>query len=209
MNSLLIETQYIPCVAYFSALRKFDNVILERHENFMKQSYRNRCYINTSHGIALLTVPVTAKHGKAIITEVRIDYKQKWLNNHWRAIQSAYGKAPFFEFYADQLHDVLFYKYDFLYDLNHSMLSLCLKWLRLSVKIEESMSYDINPMAGTTDLRNAINVKNNEGSNKYHKPVTYNQVFGNKFVNNLSLIDLIFCAGPQATQIVQASANEG
>jgi hypothetical protein len=208
VRSLLIETHYIPCIAYFSLLLKFENVILECHENFIKQSYRNRCYINTSHGTEVLTVPLTSKHGKVAITEVRIDYNQKWLNNHWRTIQSAYGKAPFFEFYADELHDVLFYKYDFLYELNRTMLSLCLKWLKQPLEIEESMSYEVEPLAGITDHRNAINAKNNEGSNKYYKPVTYNQVFGNKFVNNLSLIDLIFCAGPQAKQIVQASAVE-
>ena len=44
---------------------------------------------------------------KYSLAEVRIDYGQKWLNNHWRTIRSAYGKAPFFEHYCEDLEKVL------------------------------------------------------------------------------------------------------
>jgi len=206
VKSVLAETQYLPSIAYFSALSKFDILIVERYEHYIKQSYRNRCYINTTHGVEMLTVPLTGKHGKVLITEIKIDYTQRWLTNQWRAIQSAYGNAPFFEFYAEDLHKILFGKHDFLYDLNLDLLSLCLKWLKSPIIIQESLSYTTSPVADVYDLRNEINAKNIVGSNKYYKSVPYNQVFGNKFVNNLSVIDLIFCAGPQARQIVHDSA---
>ncbi len=206
MTAVVIEAQYLPPIAYFSAIQKFDSIILERHENFVKQTLRNRCYINSTHGREMLTIPLTAKHGKVLITDVRIDYQQKWLNNHWRAVRSAYGKAPFFEHYAQDLHDVLYKKHDFIYDLNYHLLSLCLKWLKRKVDVKESMSFEPIPQKGVIDLRNAINDKNYETSNKYYNSVAYHQVFGNKFVTNLSLIDLIFCSGPQAAQLVQASS---
>lgn len=205
MNTVLIETQYLPPISYFTALQNTTCVILEKHENFVKQSYRNRCFINATHGKEMLTIPLTGKHGNVVITSVRIDYTQKWLNNHWRSIQSAYGKAPFFEYYAEDLHELLFRKFEFIYDLNYHLLSLCLKWLKKNIDIKESMSFEQNPEKGVIDLRNAINAKNYETSNKYYHSVTYYQVFGNKFVNNLSILDLIFCTGPQANQIVQAS----
>lgn len=206
MRAVLIETQYLPPLSYFAALQNFDCIVLERHENFVKQSYRNRCFINTTHGKEMLTVPLTLKSGKVRITDVRIDHTQKWLNNHWRSIQSAYGKAPFYEHYAGDLHQILYRKFDFIYDLNYHLLSLCLKWLKKNVEIKESMSFEQVPQKGLIDLRNAINAKNYETSNKYYQSVPYYQVFGNKFVNNLSLIDLIFCTGPQANQLVQDSS---
>jgi hypothetical protein len=207
VRSALIEAHYLPSLAYFQALQKSDIILLEKHEQFVKQSYRNRCYINAAQGKEMLTIPLTAKHGKPLITDVRIDHGQRWLNNQWRTIQTAYGKAPFFEFYSDDLHQVLFKRNDFLYDLNYTVLSLCLKWLRWNKQIRETTAYE-KDVADKIDLRNLINVKNLPKSYKYHTSLSYNQVFGNMFVQNLSLIDLIFCTGPQANQFICPSTDE-
>lgn len=203
-----IETHYLPCIAYFTALLPANEVVLEKHEHYVKQSYRNRCYINTEHGRDSLTVPLTAKHGKVLITDVRIDYSQKWLNNHWRTILSAYRKAPFFEHYAGDLEKVLFKKSGYLYDLNYEILSMCLKWLKWNVVVKESLSYEKEVQKNGIDLRCALNSKKPETIKKIYNPVVYPQVFGNTFVENLSLIDLIFCSGPEAGRIVQATHQQ-
>jgi len=206
VKSALIEIHHLPSISYFAALQSFDIIILEKHENYIKQSYRNRYFINTSQGLEMLTIPVLSKQTKIQIDEIRIDYGQKWVNNHCRTLQSAYGRAPFFEYYWEDLHQILFNKYDFLYDLNHDLLSLCLKWLNWKREIKDSVVYQQHPDFGLFDLRNAINAKNYERSNKYYNPVPYNQVFGNKFVMNLSIVDLIFCTGPEAGKIIYNSA---
>jgi len=204
MVTALIELHYLPCIHYFSAISKAGVLVLERHENFVKQTYRNRCQIVTAQGRQNLIVPVTMKHGKVLITDVRIDYTQKWLNNHWRTIQSAYGKAPFFEYYRDELHDTLMKKTMFLYDLNFELLSMCLKWLKRKVIVQESMAYE-KQVNGLNDLRSVVNAKNIADSQIFFQPVRYNQVFGNAFADNVSIVDLIFCEGPEAARIVQAS----
>ena len=204
--TVLIETHYLPSVAYFAAVHQTDGILLERHEHFTKQTYRNRCRINTASGEQQLIVPVTSKHGKVAITDVRLDFTQKWLNNHWRTVQSAYGKAPFYEYYSNDLHDVLFQKAEFLYDLNFRLLSMCLKWLRWDMPIKETEHYNNAPSSPVLDLRSAINPKKSDQCYKFYYPVMYNQVFGNRFVENLSLIDLVFCEGPGTAKIVQASA---
>lgn len=175
--------------------------MLERHEHFVKQTYRNRCLINTANGPAALIVPLAEKSGQTPVTGLRIDYSQKWLNNHWRAIQSAYGNAPFFEYYADDLHRVLFKKSPLLYDLNHELLTMCLTWLKLSVPLRESTGYERQPLAAITDLRSVIHPKK-ELLDAFYTPVAYVQVFGKKFVPNLSIIDLIFCQGPGARPLI-------
>jgi hypothetical protein len=204
---ILIEAHYLPSISYFSALSRADRIILERHEYYVKQSLRNRCYINTVHGKQMLTVPVTAKHGKTHITDARIDYRQKWLNNHWRTIQSAYGKAPFFEHYRDDLKGILFRKHQYLFDLNYELLTICLKWLNWGTDLGGSLAYQKSPESPLTDLRNRINVKKSETGNNYHNTVPYKQIFGNKFVAGLSLIDLVFCEGPEAGRMIRGEAG--
>src|SRR5687767_15886504 len=100
----------------------------------------------------MLILPLTGLHGKIAVKDVRIDYTQKWLNNHWRAIQSAYGKAPFFEYYSDDLHTVLFRNHVFLYDLNLELLTLCLKWLKWSLPIRETIIFETAAPVGVLDL---------------------------------------------------------
>jgi hypothetical protein len=202
----LIETHYLPSIAYFSAISGADEICFERWEHYVKQTYRNRCRINSANGEIQLVVPVTSKHGKALIKDVRLDYTQKWVNNHWRTLQSAYGNAPFFYHYAHDLHDILFGKVGFLYELNYMLLSMCLKWLKWSMPVRETEIYTDRPAIDVLDLRLAINAKKLEQCHQFYYPVMYNQVFGNTFVENLSLIDLIFCEGPGASSIVQGSA---
>jgi len=196
----------LPTISYFTLLQGYDELIVEKFEHYEKQTYRNRCYINTSQGKEVLIVPVTEKHGKTIIKDVRIDYRQKWLNNHWRAIQSAYGKAPFFEYYADDLHTVLFKQQTFLYDLNFSILTMCLKWLKQNISVHETSMYEKEPGTYLTDHRSVLNPKKADSCNRFYKTVEYRQVFGSKFVDNLSVIDLVFCEGPGSLSIVRASA---
>lgn len=202
---VLIEAQYLAPLTYFALLHNSDQIIIERHEHYVKQSYRNRCYINGANGKEMLVVP-TSKHNHTPITEVKIDYNQKWLNRHWRAVQSAYGKAPFFEFYAQDLEQILFKNYRFLYDLNLAFLSMCLNWLRWDLPLRESEKYEKEILPPKIDRRNVISPKNELEKPKYYKPVIYPQVFGSTFVPYLSLLDLMFCKGPDANLILQEMA---
>lgn len=207
MNCVLIEPHYFPSIPYFKAVHGSTKIILEAHEYFVKQTYRNRCEIITAHGVEKLVVPLTSKHGKVYIKDVRIDYSQKWLQGHWRTLQSAYGKAPFFEFYCDELRSILFSKREFLFDLNLELLTICLKWLKLSPEISESMSYVTDPAEGILDLRNVIRAKNKDLLPPGLDSAPYSQVFGNMFAKNMSLIDLLFCEGPGALEILKSSSG--
>ncbi len=201
----LIDLHFLPSLEYFCALQKFDQIVLEKNEHYSKQTYRNRCYINTSQGIRVLTVPVTAKHGKVFVKDVRIDYSTKWQNNLWRTLQSAYKNAPFFEHYEEALHHHLYKNYSFLFDLNLSLLSFCLTSLKSDVKVSESVAYSKTPQQNVEDLRLVIQAKKAYSNRPIYKPVVYHQVFGNMFAPNLSLIDLLFCEGPNAERLIRAS----
>ena len=200
----LIELHYLPSIEFFTCLLRYDSIQIEAHENFQKQSYRNRCYIKASNGVHPLIVPVL-KGGRMPIRSVKIDYSQRWINDHWRTLSSAYGKAPFFEHYADYFHDVLFRRPDFLFDLNWELLTLCLRLLDLRVELSLSCEYLSVPREGVQDLRNVVHPKKPYKNNSFYQTHMYHQIFGKDFVENLSVIDLLFCEGTNAKLVVTKS----
>ena len=199
---MVIDLQYLPSLEYFCALLKHDTIVIETHEYFEKQSYRNRCKILTTNKIDVLTVPVKNGNSKVLIRDLRIDYHQDWTRRHWGAIHSAYGKSPFFEFYADYFKILLAKKPDFLFDFNLDLLTICLKLLRLEKTIIFTEKYEKDV---ENDCRGLIHPKKYYQENQLYQPVKYRQNFGNEFEPNLSILDLLFCQGNQSLKILQES----
>ena len=201
---MTIDLQYLPSLEYFCALLTHDEIKIEAYEYFEKQSYRNRCKIQTTNKIDTLTVPVKNGNSKVLIRDLRIDYHQDWTRRHWGAIYSAYGKSPFFEFYSDYFKTLIEKKPDFLFDLNLDLLTICLKLLRLEKTIifTENYGKDVE-----NDFRGQIHPKRSFSKNHVYKPIIYRQNFGNEFEPNLSILDLLFCQGNQALKILQESVN--
>jgi hypothetical protein len=205
--NILIDIQYLPCIEYFIQILQADTVYLEAYENFQKQSYRNRCRILTTNKIDTLSVPVLKGNSKILIKEVEIDYTQPWQKIHWRAIQSAYGKAPYFEYFADYFRKLYDKKPRFLWDLNTEAMTVCLNLLRVEKEILFTTEY--NKDAGihvkeTIDMRSLVHPKKQGEMSE----VKYPQVFGRDFVSNLSIIDLIFNEGPNGKALLKLGSNK-
>jgi hypothetical protein len=186
---------YNPPVEYFRQTLQSDGLLIEQHENYVKQSYRNRCHVLTAQGVVPLSIPVLKGNSKdkTVITEIEIDYSQKWYNVHWRTIQAAYGRAPYFEFYSDYIQQVYERQPKYLFELNVELLRLYLKLLRLNKPLNFTDSYQSEAPANVLDLRNRIHPKIIP-DNLHVNP--YTQVFGKQFVPELSIIDLLFTQGP-------------
>jgi hypothetical protein len=205
---LLTEIHYLPSIEYFVRLLSYDKLVLEANENYQKQSYRNRCYILGANRVEELSVPVKKGVGKQLITDVQIDYDQKWLPVHWKSITSAYGKAPFFEYYSELFQQIFFKRHNYLFDLNLELLELVLKLLSFDIQVDHSVTYqskmELNS-AEIRDFRGTIHPKSKKSYLKEISSVKYIQLFGGVFVENLSIIDLLFCEGPNASQILKKS----
>jgi hypothetical protein len=199
---MTIDLQYLPSLEYFCVIIKHDEIKIEAHEYFEKQSYRNRCIIQTTNKIDSLTVPVQNGNKKVLIRDLKIDYSQDWTRRHWGAIHSAYGKSPFFEYYAEYFKNILEKKPDFLFDLNLNFLTICLKLLRLEKNIIFTENYE---KTVENDWRGQIHPKRHFETNKVYQPLAYRQNFGNEFEPNLSILDLLFCQGNQAMNILKGS----
>ena len=207
-SSILIEAQYFPNLEYFFNILEHDIVYIEACESFQKQSYRNRCHILSANKVDILSIPVINPGRDVLIKEVKIDYRQKWMNVHWGAIRSAYGKAPFFEYYADFFHDIYLKKHTYLFDLNLEVMTVCLKLLGIDKKIELTTFFDKNPGLEIADFRSVIHPK--KVNNSYIITwVSYPQLFGRYFVPNLSILDLLFCEGNNSIRVLRASKKQG
>lgn len=195
---LLIELPFLPCLDFFAGMLTHDAVLIEAHEHYQKQSYRNRCYVLTANKVDCLTVPVAGQTNRQPIRDIRIDNTVNWQNRHWRCLESAYRKAPFFEYYAPEFEAVYRQSWSFLFDLSWEMLTICRQMLGLKIPISLTECYEKEPPSGVFDARSRMNSKNWADTQLFYRPVPYMQNFGPAFVPNLSILDLLFCAGPEA-----------
>jgi hypothetical protein len=194
----LIESHYFPSIEYLSFVKSQSEIIIEAKEHFVKQTYRNRCYILSANKVLPLAIPIKKPSRKVPIDEVELEYTHKWVSDHWHSIISAYNKSPFFEYYEPYLHKILFTRHKYLLDLNMDILTFCLKVLNIDTSVSLSTEYSEKPKASFSDMRGVIHPKNDYICRKLYKPIPYKQIFGNIFVPNLSILDLISCVGPES-----------
>ena len=92
-------------------------------------------------------------------------------------------------------------------DYTIPMLTLCLKWLDLPISLVPTETYSHGAEKGVKDERNVISPKEMYSSRRFYQPVEYPQVFGKDFAENLSIIDLIACEGPNARMVLEGSVK--
>jgi len=194
MVQKIMVPPYFGPISYWKQIIN-SNILWDVHQNYVKQSYRNRTFIHSANGLHKLTIPVKHSKIKFPMLNAEIDNKIAWQKNHWRSIQTAYSSSPFFEFYKDSLEQVYNKKYTYLVKFNFDMIKLVFEWLDIEIKLKLSKEYKVF-YDDSLDLRKKIdNQKHSISKNKI-----YNQVFFEKngFLNDLSIIDLIFNEGPNS-----------
>ncbi|MBQ8656884.1 MAG: WbqC family protein [Prevotella sp.] len=215
----LLSTTYFGPVQWYQKLCRHERIVLEACESFTKQTYRNRCIIATTNGLQALTVPVehclsryevrgtsyeNTSNPEPRIKDIRISNHGSWRHQHWNALQSAYSESPFFEYYADDLRPFFERDYEFLYDLNLDIMQKMCELLDIHPAVEESQEWTEAPQSSPFgdaphDFRTAISPKHPTPDTDF-TPRPYWQVFQHKhgFLPNLSILDLLFCKGPEA-----------
>lgn len=210
--NILLEVAYLPPVSWLALVWQSPVLWLEACENFQKGSYRNRCHIAGPNGVQRLSIPLQkGKHQQTPIREVRIAYEEPWQQVHWRSIQAAYGNAPYFEYYAEDLAPFYQKQYSFLFDFNLELIHFLFKKMGWNGTVSFSEQYNDTPNlpASIADHRNTVSPKPTTLPDWFH-PAHYAQVFTERhgFLSDLSALDLLFCCGKQSGSILSKSVKD-
>lgn len=196
--TLIVDLQYFHAANLFFKLDHFSHCSFELYEHFQKMTFRNRCVVAAANGPVNLSIPVSGgRNQKTVLREVFIDYRERWQDNHWKTLQSAYSRSPYFEHFEEELRALYQRKYRLLWEWNLA----CFQWACDKLAINTTISFTTEylesyPPDRYEDWRSRIvptSINSVFGTGR-----TYNQVFEdrNGFLPNMSVLDYLFCNGP-------------
>lgn len=192
---ILLHPTYFPSISHFAAMAQADSITFEMEDNFQKQTNRNRMYIYSPNGVQLLNIPVKHstenRHQKT--KDIKIETAFDWQKQHFKSLEAAYRSSPFFEYFEDDIQPIFEKKYTFLMDLNLETMAIVSKCLGMKLSFDKTGEY-FNEV-DLVDFRGLANGKKDKFQSE-----TYTQVFEEKhgFLNNLSILDLLFNEGRYA-----------
>ena len=197
---ILIHPNYFPNIHQFTQIIKANNILFEVSDNYQKQTFRNRTYIYGANGKLGLFIPVIHTHKqRELFKDVKISYDSNWMDLHLKSLQSAYRSSPYFEYFEDDFIKLYSEKEKFLADFNIKCIKLISNLLDLDLDYKISGEY----VEKTNDIIDLRDLSNARKEKKIDTP-KYIQVFESKhgYINNLSIIDLIFSEGPNSVSLI-------
>ena len=204
MNTVLVHPNYGTPIAQYAAIAQGENVLFEAHDNYQKQTYRNRIKIATSSGVLQLTIPIL--HNKDSKErqqsfKVRIENKFHWQRDHWRSLKVAYQTSPYFEYYEDTFEPLYHTIYDTLIDFTLALHDIIMECLQLEVKHNYTTSFEKKPI-DLIDFRHLTLAKKDPAI----VLPEYHQLFREKhgYLPNLTILDLLFNEGPNAITYLES-----
>ncbi|MFV9550196.1 WbqC family protein [Algibacter sp. PT7-4] len=199
---IIIHPTYFPNIATFTAIANANNVVFEMDDNFLKQTYRNRTYIYGANGKLGLNIPVIhSQKNRQKYKDVKIFNEDNWQSQHWKSLLSAYRTSPFFEYYEDEIKHLFTEKTNFLLDFNLKCFEVICECLQLEINTSKTEVYQ-KSFEDKTDFRHLVHAK----KEPIYNFENYTQVFNSKhgFIENLSILDLLFNEGPNALNYLES-----
>ena len=197
MKSVLLTTEYFGPISSYQLINRAELALVEHCENYQKKSYRNRCRILSPNDVVMLSVPLeSGKNSKCPIGDVKISYDDDWITEHSQSLKACYGKSPYYEYYIDDLLDILQQKHSYLVDLNEALTTYLLKCLELETPLRRTEDFQKEVHMDTIDVRRYDYLNR---SKLEIEALKYNQVWSDRhsFIADLSILDLLFCKGPE------------
>lgn len=210
---IYLSSAYLAPIQYYAKLLQGNRILIERCDNYIKQTYRNRCSIVAANGVMPLSIPIEKPlENKCLTRDIRIAEHGNWRHLHWQSIVSAYNSTPFFEYYEDELHPFYERKIEFLFDFNEQLRELVFSWIGIDrAVIAYTDEFKTEFADDEIDLRELIHPKKDwQILDSHFSPEPYYQVFSEKmgFIPNQSIIDLVFNMGNESILVLQKCNQE-
>lgn len=183
MNTLVLPCCYLAPVSHYKALCHASEVQLEVHNHYQKQTFSNRCMIDSPSGALSLSIPVEKPAPHTPLCDIRISDHGNWRHQHWNALVSSYRQSPFFEYYADDFAPFYERKWEFLADFNEDLMHVVMDLIDIQTPVVRTETY------------------RHEDANQFPLVAEpYYQVFAGRhgFLSDLSIVDLLFNLGPES-----------
>jgi hypothetical protein len=205
MEEIIIQPTYFPSISHYVAMIHAEKIWLETDDNFQKQTNRNRMYIYSPNGKQLLNIPIkhSVSNERQKTKDVKIEWAFDWQKQHFKSLEAAYRSSPFFEYFEDELITIFESKPKYLLDLNIQTFEIVNQCMGLSLNVTPAVEFK-KTTKGIKDFRNLA-----LGKKDVNKWEPYHQVFKEKhgFLNNLSILDLLFNEGRQALSYLRAQES--
>ena len=196
---LIIHPNYLPSTSQFLLMVNSKKLVFEINDNFLKQTFRNRTYIYGANGKLILSIPVIhSQKNRKLLKDVKISYSHDWPTQHWKSFQISYRSSPFFEYYEDKLINLYKKREKYLFDFNLKSIDIISEMLKINLEYKFTKKYEDN-YSDELDYR-----KNYKKIDSEYQINKYTQVFESKhgYIENLSVLDLIFNEGPNANNFL-------
>jgi hypothetical protein len=164
-----------------------------------------------ANGILPLVIPVKRFKGiKTPIRDIKPDYNYHWQKMHLITIESAYRSAPFYEYYIDEILPFFKNRYRYLIDLNSAIFIKILEIMDIDLTWSYTGRFSKDPPDGYSDKRESFHPKkDNPELGVIREKIKYAQVFQDRwgYIPGLSILDLLFNAGPDAGTLLKKAAR--
>ena len=191
---VVLHPTYFPSIAHFVAMTQANHVIFEVCDNYQKQTYRNRTSIYGANGKLNLNIPVVySQKNRQLSKDITIFNAEDWQSQHLKSLESAYRTSPFYEFYIDDLLPLFQMEVSSLMAFSFKSIEMIFDCLQMPFTYAKTERFELDTNT-ILDARGLVNSRKEIHQN--FKP--YAQVFDSKhgFLNNLSILDLLFNEGP-------------
>ena len=194
MKNLLIYPTYFPSISHYIALVQAEEITFETEDTYQKQTNRNRMHIYSPNGLQMLNIPLKHSENRQKFKDVKIEYAFDWQKIHFKSLEAAYRTSPFFEYFEDDFRPIFEKKTTFMLDLNFETFEIVNQALGITLPYKKTTEY-FHDAADYNDFRSLVN-----GKKDTTQVEPYTQVFNDKhgFINNLSILDLLFNEGRYA-----------
>ena len=208
-NSFVAGLQYLPSIEYFARWLHHGTLLVEKHENYQKRTWRNKTAILSPEKPVFLSIPLRkGKNQEMQITNVEISYDEQWEKIHMGSIQTAYGKTAFFEEFESTVNSILKKKHKYLWELNMEFLQYLISFFPGQWKIEYTKTFEPTLPNDVLDCRTGIPA--GSISLKMFSYPKYQQIhrLANSHLPNLSILDVLCHLGPGTYEYLQKYKDE-